>query len=364
MQKHYFGIIFLLSFLVFTEEASRRIFSDSPSERVKGTIPSKELQAKINIAVEKGLAWLAKKQNENGSWTCRVGYKLNEDYIGEEYDNVAVAALGGMAFMAQGNVPGRGKYSKNVERALAFVLDSVRESDGYITRHGSRMYEHAFATLFLAEIYGMTRREDVKFKLQKAVNLLVQAQYKNGGWRYQPVPVDADISVTVSVLQALRAARNGGISVPIETINRAVQYVRRSAVAGDPEGTFKYQVDAPYTRSSPALTACGVVALMSAGEYTSREVRRGLDFLKNHLPRPRGNFLPFHYFYAHFYIAQAMYQAGGEYWENYLKIGLEDILRAQKDDGHWEDDVGETYATAMACLILQIPNEYLPIFQE
>ena len=33
-------------------------------------------------------------------------------------------------------------------------------------------------------------------------------------------------------------------------------------------------------------------------------------------------------------------------------------------DGHWEDGVGRTYATAMALIVLQMPCEQLPIFQK
>ena len=32
-------------------------------------------------------------------------------------------------------------------------------------------------------------------------------------------------------------------------------------------------------------------------------------------------------------------------------------------DGHWEDEVSSTYATAMATLILSLPKGLLPIFQ-
>lgn len=315
---------------------------------------------KIKSAVEKGLNWLAKNQNENGSWTCKIGCKLNEDYISNEVnDNVAVTALAGLSFMAHGNTPTRGKYAKNVARALDFILACVRDSDGYITKHGSRMYEHAFATLFLAEIYGMSPRDDVKAKLKKAAELIMQSQNKEGGWRYQPTPIDADISVTVTTLQSLRSARNIGVSVPKEVIEKAMKYIHNSA---NPNGSFKYQLTGD-SRTTSALTAAGVVALMSAGEYDSRAVKNGLEYLSGRIP-PLNDKPPYHYFYGHYYIAQAMYQGGKKYWEHYSQIMHRDVLNAQQEDGHWEDDVGETYATAMATLILQVNSEYLPIFNK
>lgn len=323
------------------------------------------INPRVSSAIENGLNWLAKNQNENGSWTCRIGCKLNETYIGNEInDNIAVTALAGLSFMASGSTPTRGKYCKNVARALDFIIGCVRESDGYITKHGSRMYEHAFATLFLAEIYGMSHRDDVKAKLKKAVELIMQSQNKEGGWRYQPTPIDADISVTVTTLQALRAARNIGVSVPKETIDKAMKYIHNSATLNQRhDGSFAYQLTGD-ARTSPALTAAGVVALMSAGEYDSKEVENGLRYLSLHIPLPINNQYPYHYFYGHYYISQAMYQGGVKYWNQYSTILYRDVLSVQKSDGHWEDDVGPTYATAMATLILQVNSEYLPIFNK
>ncbi|MEW6027496.1 MAG: prenyltransferase/squalene oxidase repeat-containing protein [Planctomycetota bacterium] len=310
--------------------------------------------------INKGLDYLARTQNANGSWTCVVGYKLNDTYQGEDKENVGVTAIAGIAFLAQGNVPGKGKYGANVEKAVQFVLSCCRETDGYITKHGTRMYEHGFATLFLAEAYGMTKREDIKSRLKKSVQLIIHSQHQDGGWRYQPYPHDADISVTVTTLQALRACRNVGISVPKEAIDKAVAYVKKSYVGlPDSMGAFNYQLTPP-SRISFALAAAGVVALMSAGEYNVPEVQRGINYIMKNLPTAYGDY---HYYYGHYYTVQALFQAGGKTWEQYFSRVQREILLQQQPDGSWSDDVGPVYATAMACIILEIPNDYLPIFQ-
>ena len=233
---------------------------------------------------------------------------------------------------------------------------------GFITGHDTRMYSHAFATLFLAEVYGMTRQEAMKPKLKRAIDLIVNSQNREGGWRYQPIPVDADLSVTVCTLQALRAARNVGISVPLDTIAKATRYVENCATRRG----FTYQSVAGYgisdTRVSFALTACGIVSLHSAGQYDSFRVRDAVRMLGDW----RHTLIPgkLHYYYGHYYACQAMYVVGGKLWDDYYPSVRTEILRMQKEDGHWEDDVGPAYATAMACVILQIPCEYLPIFQK
>lgn len=312
-------------------------------------------------AVKRGLEALVRMQRDSGAWTCKVGYKLNENYHGEDGEHVGVTALACMAFMAAGHLPDRGEHSKVVARGIDFVLRCSRPEDGYITSNGTRMYEHAFATLFLAHVYGMTQRDDVRQKLKRATTLLVQAQNPEGGWRYQPQPVDSDLSVTVSTLQGLRAARAAGIAVPVTTIERAVKYVKE---CWTPRG-FKYQSNMTYmnndTRISYALTAAGVVSLHSSGRYEDREIAPAIRRLSNYGELSWGKY---HYFYGHYYACQALYVHGGEAWEAYYPQLKAEILRHQRLDGSWSDDVGITYATAMACLLLTLPTEAFPIFQK
>jgi squalene cyclase len=183
------------------------------------------------LAVERGLDWLAAHQSPDGSWNALIGYKLNEEYRYTEAErgHVGVSALAGIAFLAGGHLPGRGQYGPVVERTLNFVLAAVQD-DGYITHAGTRMYSHAFATLFLAEIYGMTHREDVREKLQKAVDFVVRSQNAEGGWRYEPYSPESDMSIVVCQVIALRAARNICIRVPNSTVDRASRYVVDSAI--------------------------------------------------------------------------------------------------------------------------------------
>jgi hypothetical protein len=221
------------------------------------------------------------------------------------------------------------------------------------------MYGHGFATLFLAEIYGMTGDQDVKEKLQRAVRLIQKTQNREGGWRYQPIRYEADISVTICQVMALRAARNAGLYVPQETIARAVDYVKRSQNA---DGGFMYMLSTGGPRQFPR-SAAGVVALYSAGIYEGKHLEDGLNYLMQHIPRGDEFSRETHYFYGHYYAVQAMWHAGGERWEMWYPAIRDALLKRQSDDGSWSDSISVEYGTAMACLILQMPNNYLPIFQ-
>jgi len=352
--------------------------------------PTSPGQAPIDItpaqtrAVARGLAWLAGDQNEDGSWTAKIGYKLNNDYNFTSKNNghVGVTALACMAFLAGGNLPGRGPYGAEVERGLGFILASVQE-DGYITRHRTRMYSHAFATLCLAEVYGTTRREDVRRKLQKAVDFIVKSQNREGGWRYEPYAIESDMSIVVCQVLALRAARNIGIRVPKETVDRAARYVVDSAVTGASHaqnfnkygntgmeiGSFRYQKD-EISRSSFALTAAGVTALHGLGIYSDDSIERGVEYLFRKMPgfnQIDGRRAGGHYFfwYGHYYGVQAMYTVGSPYWEPYFEELRDLLLELQQEDGSWPNRTGPgaAFGTAMGVLILEIPFRFLPIFQ-
>ncbi len=305
-------------------------------------------------AVEKALRWLALRQHSDGSFGSGVRYRRN----------VAVASLCGMAFLSAGHIPKRGPYGQTVERTLSLVLQAC-QPNGFIIVHGSEshgpMYGHGFATLFLAEAFGTTQRDDLRPKLKKAVQLIVNTQNNEGGWRYAPEPRDADISVTVCELMALRAARNAGIYVPAQTIDRAVQYIRNCQ---DVDGGFRYQLHGRQ-QSQFARSAAAVVGLYSAGIYKSPEVKRALNYLMKFLPSPKQPTVRTHYYYGHYYAVQAMWEAGDPYWTRWYPAVRADLLRRQRPDGRWVDQmICDEYATAISCLVLQMPQSYLPIFEK
>ncbi len=330
-------------------------------------------------AAARGLEWLAAQQLPNGSWTADVGFKLEEGYRvwNPTASHIGVTALAGMAFLAGGHVPGRGPYSTVIERATEWILRQVRD-DGYITANETRMYSHAFATLFLAEIHGMDQREEVRPILQKAVDLIVAGQNSQGGWRYQPHVADSDMSVAACQVMALRAAQNIGVQVPMGSIDAAIRYVRDSAVRGthlnsqrrlNPPGSFRYQPD-PFARSSFALTAAGITILHNSGVYADEDIEKGINVLEEahegfnarYGIRSRGHY---YFWYGHYYAVQAFHMVGGARYRNYFEKVQNTMLNLQLEDGSWPNEVGpgKVYGTATACLILQIPMEYLPIFQ-
>lgn len=357
MKKRNPSILFLVIPLFLLALAGNTYAKDRLWKKEFDTLYTKNIENSVN----KGLEWLAEHQNDNGSWTNKIGYKLNESVEGHKADNVGVTAIAGLSFISAGNFPGQGEYGEVVKKALEYVLSCSDPATGYISCHGSRMYEHGFATLFLAELYGMTGKKKTRRALEKAVQIILDSQNREGGWRYQPRPDDADLSVTVTIVQSLRSAKNVGIYVPGHNIEKAMNYVKKCYRH---DGAFYYQTK-QMSRASWALTAAGVVSLHSAGHYKTKRVRKGIKWLWNVLNKKgRIQYGDYHYFYGHFYTSQALYQAGWNDFRKYYKELSREFIVNQRPDGSWIDIVGQSFATAMSTLILQLPTRYLPIFQK
>jgi hypothetical protein len=316
-----------------------------------------EITPELTAAVNRGIEYLVKQQATDGA--------IGDGRFGH---NVAVTALAGIALMADGNLPGRGPHGDIVAKALEYILQNTTES-GLIASDSSSgpMYGHGFATLFLGEVYGMTagggdsaQSQKLHEAIVKAVHLIEQTQNEEGGWRYNPVPYDADVSVTICQIMALRSARNAGIEVAKQTIERAVEYVRRCQ---NGDGGFRYQLD--LGPSAWPRSAAGIATFFYAGIYEDKAIDAGLEYLTREALPGAANPARAHYWYGHYYSVQAMYLAGGTSWAQWWPAVRDEMIKAQADDGHWEDRaVGDVYGTAMALIVLQMPKRYLPIFQK
>ncbi|MHC4662133.1 MAG: prenyltransferase/squalene oxidase repeat-containing protein [Planctomycetota bacterium] len=338
---------------------------------------SPELKKETLDAIEKGLDFLARIQDLEGPGAT------GEISEAGRYP-VACTALAGLAFLASGSTYNRGPYGANVKACLDYFLNKgvqVQLKKGYFqdSNSQSRMHGHGFATMFLAEVYGSLPPGDAKdaFEaIRKAIKVIVDAQTRKGGWYYHPKDqASADTrnldeaSITITMVQALRAARNAGFYVKKGTINNAIQYVRQSAT---PRG-FRYSLtmDRARNRRSYELTAGAVAVLHASGIYAdSKELVMGLKYMRDMIAaadaptRAAGHNRMF-YYYGNFYAAQVMFQIGGEDWKQFYEDGFNELISRQTRDGAWGAQVmwSRPYATAVACLILQMPFRYLPIFQ-
>lgn len=310
-------------------------------------------------AIDKGLKFLKRKQIRTGKNKGAFG---NTGYP----SGVAVTSLAGIAFMCSGSTPLSGPYAKNISACTDFVVKNVRDT-GYIARTDgsgfSNMYGHGYAMLFLAQVCGMTSNDVVTKKLRSAIELTCNIQNDEGGWRYQPVKASADLSITICQIMAMRAARDAGLQVSDKVRNKCIEYVKKSQKA---DGSFQYTLRGG--RVSVALTAAGVVSLYSAGIYEGKNIDKALKWIMDRKPGKGTSrqVSPMNYYYAHYYAVQAMWHAQfkhPEYWNEWYPAIRDELIKEKRSGESWPDSrVGEEFGTAMACIILQMPFNYLPIF--
>lgn len=310
----------------------------------------------IDQAVQRGLRYLANTQGRDGGWRSKGA---SGSYP------TAMTALAGLAFLSSGSTPTEGPYARNVSAAISFLLRHARK-DGLIAlleEESNNMHGHGFAMLFLAECYGMEedpmRRAQIGSVLARAIELTGRSQSAAGGWLYTPQSAGDEGSVTVTQVQAFRAALNAGVAVPKKVIDQAMQYLDDSR---NPDGGIRYQVSRQGASRAP-ITAAAIVCWFNAGNHDDPEVKKAIQFVERTL-RPSGDGAGGHFYYAHLYMAQAMYLISDEKWEPYYEGIARRMLSLQNPDGAWDGDyVGTVYGTAVATIILQMPYKHLPVMQ-
>lgn len=311
-----------------------------------------ELTEAADRAMERGLQHLLSTQNPDGSWSNPDGgFKM------------AGTSLGLMAFMVKGHFPGFGRHGGALDRAKDFLLKHDKESP---TGYAGAMYEHGLYTLALSELWGMTaNKEDnkkIQIALERAVQVILRAQSPLGGWRYHARPdAGQDTSVTAMVFVSLASARQAGVLVPTETIDRVVGYLR-DQVWNEKSGGFGYQGN---TGSTLACTAGGAYAAQLCGMRETEWVQASIRYLENS-PKIFNHEEIGYYFYTHYYAIQAMVQAGEEHYTKWYPQIRDALISIQQPDGSWLEGKSKNYphATPMAIIILGTPHRYIPIYQE
>jgi len=310
-----------------------------------------ELTEAADKAIERGLQFLLNTQNKDGSWSAPNGAT-----------DIGGTSLGLMAFMVKGHFPGFGRHGDALNRAKDYLLK--RAEDSPAGAMGS-MYEHGLFTLAMSELWGMTQEvEDnkkIQTALERAVQVILRAQSPLGGWRYHARPdCGQDTSVTAMVFVSLASARQAGILVPTETIDRVVHYLREQ-VWNEATGGFGYQGSGGTT---VACTAGGAYAAQLCGKRDTEWVAAAIRHLENN-PKVFNRKELGHFYYAHYYAIQAMVQADGDHYAKWYPQIRDVLVGIQQPDGSWNDAEEEPHPhkTPMAIIILGTPHRYIPVYQ-
>ncbi len=337
-----------------------------------------ELPKEYRDCVTKGLEWLSKQQQTDGHFEAG----------GQQYP-VTMTGLSGMAFLMEGSTIREGKYSDRIRKAADWLIarsmpNGMIGNPANPSEAGRYMYGHGFALLFLSSVYGEEddgeRRRKLEDILTRAVQFSGKAQTSKGGWGYVSAADGGNFdegSVTITQVQAVRAARNAGISVPKEIIDNAIKYLKEST---SPDGGVIYSLAGGGGGSGrPALTAAAISCGFSAGEYHNPVVAGWFKFCNQQIPLGSGGGRFGHDEYTHYYYAQALYILGEDgwgkmfpgsperdrmSWSKYRKSTFDNLVHSQGADGGWSGGmIGPVFITATHLTILQLDNATLPIYQ-
>jgi len=302
---------------------------------------------------DRGLQYLATTQTEEGNWT---GGDVGPGGTG----------LGLMVFLASGEDPNFGLYSHHVRRALRSIISSQDAATGFL---GQSMYHHGFGMLGLAEAYGAVDERNlwpdrkgqrsVGQALELAVRAAITSQKKNsqGAWRYSPNSTDADTSVSGAVLVGLLAARNAGIEVPDESIEKALKfYIQMTSTSGQ----VAYATGMGGFDESLPRISIGCLVYSIARRKDLPQYKATIGYLKQKLEQPP----PPHYAeYTRYYQAQALFQGDVEAWEKWNKMIIRQFKQTQQADGSFKGQHGPSIATSMSLLALALNYRFLPIYE-
>ena len=300
--------------------------------------------ANVEISYKKGLKFLATMQSSDGS------FSNDRSRYGAQPGVTGICVL---AFLAHGEDAEFGPYAKNIKKGIDFILKQ-QNKNGYI---GTSMYNHGFATLALAEAYGMVNDDRLASALKKSVALLTSSQDRNpqGAWRYSPEDMTADTTVAGCQLVALLAARNAGIPVPNKNIDKALKYLASCRASNGGYG---------YTSKSggkSTLTAIGSLCMSLAKKKDEKSFDTVTRYLTSRIESGRHHYV----FYHEYYMAQALFHANEEEWEKWNEKNSKVMTASQNPDGGWSDPrLGRSGATGLALLSMALNYRFLPIYEK
>ncbi len=333
MIKRRFSII-LLSLGLFACGAGRPAFAQQLFIDKSGISPTQ-----IDGIYVRGLQFLVKSQTPAGHWQ-------DVPYGSEP----AVVGLSVVAMLAHGDDPNFGPYNLAIHRGLDYILSQMNKETGYI---GRSMYNHGFSTLALAESYGVVDDSRLGPALEKAVRLIISSQANNpsGAWRYSPDSLDADTTVSGAQMVALFAARNAGIAVPEDAIQKGLQFFQKMQTT---EGGYGYT-----TASGPnaARSAIGCLVYSLAKRKNTPEFKSAFAYLQQAPPESH------YYHYYLYYASQAYFQASPEQWRTWNQKNIKELTGTQSEDGSWNGQFGATFSTAASLLSLALNYRFLPIYE-
>jgi hypothetical protein len=373
------------------EAFAQRLRPRNPGDQTGGSGPPPLTEE----AIELGLAFLAKHQSPDGSWSFgnfgrgQPGYE-NETAALES--DTAATGLALLAFQGGGYTHRQGKYKDVVRMGLESLLrKQTQEGDLYARTGGPSdaamwLYSHGVASLALCEAYGMTQDPELKEPTQKALDFIVAGQHKSrGGWRYSP-NYGSDTSVTGWMMMALKSGELAGLNVPSESFQGVEKWLDSAQKSSSDRHQYVYNPLAPDTaqqrhgrRPNPTMSSVGLLLRFYTGwRRDNPHLVAGAEYLLSNPPAVGTRREPQRDAYYWYYATQVLFHMGGDYWKAWNDQLHPMLIESQEKTGplagswdarnpvpdRWGPHCGRLYVTTLNLLSLEVYYRHLPLYVE
>jgi hypothetical protein len=348
--------------------------------------------AEARSAVTQGLAWLARCQQPDGSWTLRgpaatpgatpglapVDPAAAVEDAEPDTNPVAATALGLLPFLAEGVShksskkvdPAVAQYRQQVENGLVFLARG-QQPDGSLAP-GVTLKAHVLGTIALCEAYGLTQDTKLKPYVQKAIKSLATRQIMPGGWASEG-STTPNLTGTGWAILALRTGQWSGVEPPSASVKAAGKFVE-SCAAGPGAAMGSRYAETPGGVETLQTSAIGLLSRQLLGwKRDDPDLQAGCEYLlANPPPRTGPDLGPIGYY---FFATQVLRNVEGEGFDAWNHLMREHLIRTQAQSGpqagSWDPKGsdqgargGRVYATSMSLLTLQAYHRHMPLYRE
>lgn len=361
--------------------------SQSPARDVHKLRPphsTEVLVEKSKQAIQDGLNYLVKTQNEDGSWGSHdpkvanladFGFRLR-NRGSQDAVRTACTAICAEAFLKQENrTP---EQQAALDKAIAELL-KVRKF-AFHQGESFNTWGYGYKLAFLVALHDSPESKKYVDRItaaaQSCVDGLLKFQQHNGGWHYYSGAMHnaGSMSFNTSFFAwSLQRAKQMGLKVPDGMVGDAAKVVERQRVA---DGSFHYDSrffnsgqSALMNLGSGARTISNTVALYEIGHYSQQDLLAGMQVFdngENYLEMGRKRIIPhsvvhqisgYFFFFGYNYATEAAELLGDivpqRRWDRFGWT----MLRTQEKDGRWWDtaaaDYGDKWGTGFAVQSLQ-----------
>jgi hypothetical protein len=347
------------------------------------------LPAELEASIERGVDFLLKSQNKDGSWGSARRTKDLNIYAPVPGAHLAFraadTALCVSALIETGGIrPGVEESLDRAEKWLEENLPRVRRATGDAIYN---CWAHAYGIEALARMLRRhsgdeARARKIREIIEGQVNFLSRYESVDGGWGYYDLEVGTQKPAglttsftTATALVALKAARDAEIAVPDKLVERGLAAIRRQR---KPDFTYVYSEQhrwrPMYYISRPGGSlgrsqACNFATRIWGDEKVTDGVLRSwlerlfdrnlwLDMGRKR-PIPHESWFlvaGYFFYYGHYYAALCLELLSPEARRPYQERLARILVRLQEKDGSWWDypfyDYHQPYGTAFALMSL------------